>query len=117
MTYSASTLYALKNRLFGKIFLCYFVKVDSVKLSVRSAKKFVYIFPLNGNHGVDMENGDQVSKRGRLCPEDSRGGGVVTPRILGWGWDKKNPKKTLYTPHFVRSRKMRNFDSAICSAK
>ena len=65
MTYSASTLYKLKNRLFGKIYLCYFVKVDSVKLSVRSAKKFVYIFPLNGNHGVDMENGDQVSKRGR----------------------------------------------------
>ena len=41
---------------------------------------------------MDMENGDQVTKRGYLCPQDSRGGvitpqdsrgGVITPRILG----------------------------------
>ena len=38
-----------------------------------------------------MENGDQVTKRVYLCPQDSRGGvitpkilgGVITPRILG----------------------------------
>jgi len=40
---------------------------------------------------MDMENGDQVTKPGCLCPKDSRGvftpkilgGGVITPRILG----------------------------------
>ena len=40
---------------------------------------------------MDMENGDQVTKRGCLCPQDSSGspkilgGGVITPRILGGG--------------------------------
>ena len=28
---------------------------------------------------MDMENGDQVTKRGYLCPQDSRGG-VITPQ-------------------------------------
>ena len=28
---------------------------------------------------MDMENGDQVAKRGCLCPQDSRGGGVSNP--------------------------------------
>ena len=31
-----------------------------------------------------MENGDQVTKRGYLSPQDSRGG-VITPRILAGG--------------------------------
>ena len=33
----------------------------------------------------DMENGDQVSKRGYLCSKDSRGGAVITQKILGRG--------------------------------
>ena len=41
---------------------------------------FFYIFPFNGNHG------DQEAKQGCLCPQDSRrGGGVITPKILGGG--------------------------------
>jgi len=28
---------------------------------------------------MDMENGDQVTKWGYLCPQDSRGGGVSNP--------------------------------------
>ena len=28
---------------------------------------------------MEMENGDQVSKRGCLCPQDP-GGGVITPK-------------------------------------
>ena len=32
---------------------------------------------------MDMENGDQVTKPGCLCPKDSRG--VFTPKILGGG--------------------------------
>ena len=32
---------------------------------------------------MDMENGDQVTKRGYLCPQDSRGGGGIIPKILG----------------------------------
>ena len=33
---------------------------------------------------MGMENGDQVTKRGYLCPQDSMGGEeVITPRILG----------------------------------
>ena len=31
---------------------------------------------------MDMENGDQVTKWGYLCPQDSRG---ITPKILGGG--------------------------------
>ena len=34
---------------------------------------------------MNMENGDQDTKQGYLCPQDSRGGGVITPRILGGG--------------------------------
>jgi len=26
---------------------------------------------------MDMENGDQVTKRGYLSPKDSRGGGII----------------------------------------
>ena len=33
---------------------------------------------------MEMENEDQVSKRGCLCPQDPRGG-VITPKILGGG--------------------------------
>ena len=29
---------------------------------------------------MDMENGDQDTKRGCLCPQDSRGGEVITPK-------------------------------------
>ena len=34
---------------------------------------------------MDIENGDQVTRREYLCPQDSRGGGVITPRILRGG--------------------------------
>ena len=53
-----------------------------------SVKKFFffYIFPLNGNHDW---NEDEVSKRG-LC-RDSRGGGVITHKILGGKIPPNNP--------------------------
>ena len=34
---------------------------------------------------MDTENGDQVATRGCLCPQDSRGAGVITPKILEGG--------------------------------
>ena len=56
------------------------VNKDSVRRGVNlfltpvSIKKIIfYIFLLMVI--MDMENGDQVTKRGCLCPKDSRGGG------------------------------------------
>ena len=43
-----------------------------------------------------MENGDQVSKRECFCPQESRGGGVIIPRILGGVSNPNNPP--LFTP-------------------
>ena len=51
-----------KTQFVGKIYLCYFVKVDWVRLS------FLLMVIM------DMENGDQVSKQGCLCPQDLGGG-------------------------------------------
>ena len=74
---------------FKAIYLCYPVEVDWVKSSARSGKIFFIFFLF-----MDMENGEKVSKQGYLCPQDSKGGsypqdsaggGVITPRILGGG--------------------------------
>ena len=45
---------------------------------------------------MGMENEDQVTKRGYLCPQDSRGGGNYTPRILGVA---SNPNNLPYLRH------------------
>ena len=48
---------------------------------------------------MDMENGDQVSKQGCLCPQDLGGGDVITPKILGGeGNYPKDSTPILYTP-------------------
>ena len=44
---------------------------------------------------MDMENGDQVTERGCLFTQDSRGG-VITPRVLG---GVSNPYNPPYLSH------------------
>jgi len=55
---------------------------------------------------MDIENGDQVTKPGCLCPKDSRGvftpkiqRGVITPMILGGG--VSNPNNPPYLRHWL----------------
>ena len=45
-----------------------------------------------------MENGDQITIPGCLCPKDSRGG-VFTPKILGGVSNPNNPPYLGHCSH------------------